>query len=66
MSSFDLVAGEWLFTALLAFGAAAILKFFKLAPLWALAIGMLVFTGLQFPIQTHAVMLDMPTPTKPN
>ena len=48
-------------TALLALGAALVaLKGFKMAPVWALVIGMVVFAGLWFPIQTHAVRLDMP------
>jgi len=52
---------EWSFAALVALGVAlAVLKLTKLGPLWALLIGMLVFTGLQFPLKTHAVKLDMP------
>ncbi len=52
---------EWGFTALLELGAAVIaLKFFKLNPLWAVAIGMVVFTVLNFHIPTHAVLLNMP------
>lgn len=52
---------EWLFGALIAFGAAFVaLRYFKLSPLWALIIGMVVFTGLNFPLTTHAVRVDMP------
>ncbi len=52
---------EWGLAALLALGVAvAVLKLTKLGRLLALVIGMLVFTGLQFPIKTHAVMLEMP------
>jgi hypothetical protein len=54
---------EWGLSALLALGAALIaLKIFKLGPVWALVIGMVIFTALQFPITTHAVKLDMPPP----
>lgn len=54
---------EWGFAALLALGASIVaLKAFKLAPIWAVVIGIAVFTGLQFPIKTHAVMLEMPRP----
>jgi len=56
---------EWTVTALLALGAAMLaLKVFRLAPVWSLVIGMAVFTGLWFPIQTHAVMLEMPQRSK--
>lgn len=56
---------EWTTAALLALGAAMLaLKVFRLAPVWSLVIGMAVFTGLWFPIQTHAVMLAMPRPSK--
>lgn len=52
---------EWAFAALIALGAAlAALKLAKVSPLWAVVIGMLVFTGLQFPLKTHAVMVEMP------
>ncbi len=55
---------EWIVTAGIAFGVSLIaLKIWKLSPLWALLIGMAVFTGLWFPIQTHAVMLEMPRPS---
>lgn len=55
----------WLIAGLLGLGAAILaLKVFKLSPIWALIIGMVVFAGLQFPIQTHAVKLDMPVPSK--
>ena len=51
---------EWAVSALVALGASLIaLRVFKLAPIWALVIGMVIFTGLQFPIQTHAVKLDL-------
>ena len=52
---------DWLIAALIAFGIAFVaLRYFKLSPFWALLIGMLVFTGLHFPITTHATMLVMP------
>jgi hypothetical protein len=58
-TAFDFI--EWAVAALLALGASVVaLKAFKLAPLWAVVIGILVFTGLQIPISTHAVMLKMP------
>jgi len=58
---------EWGTAALLALGAAILaLKVFKLSPIWALVVGMVVFTGLQFPIQTHAVKLNMPLPRSSN
>jgi hypothetical protein len=54
---------EWGVGALLALGASFIaLKVFKLAPLWAVVIGIVVFTGLQFPIKTHAVLIHVPPP----
>ncbi len=56
-------AAEWAISALIALGISLVaLRLFKLAPTWALVIGMVVFTGLQFPIQTHAVKLDFPPP----
>jgi hypothetical protein len=56
-------AAEWGVSALIALAAAiAALRWFKLGPIWAVVIGMAVFTGLQFPIRTHAVMLEMPLP----
>ena len=58
-------AMEWGVAALLALGASLIaLRVFKLSPVWALVIGMIVFTGLFFPIQTHAVLLELPRPAK--
>ncbi len=55
------LAIEWAVAAVAASGAAFVaLRYFKFSPLWALIIGMVVFTGLQFPIQTHAVKLVMP------
>ena len=61
MTTYDLI--EWGVSAILALGASLIvLKVFRLAPVWAVVIGMIVFTGLQFPIKTHAVMIDMPRP----
>lgn len=54
---------EWGVAALLALTASIIaLRAFKLAPIWAVVIGIIVFTALHFPIQTHAVKLDMPAP----
>ena len=51
----------WAVCALIGLGAAlAALKYLKLSPVWALVIGMAVFTLLQFPIPTHAVKLDIP------
>ena len=48
---------EWAVAAALAFGAAFVaLRYFKLSPIWALAIGMAIFTGLQFPLVTHATV----------
>ncbi len=62
-----LTSVEWVVAALLALGAAILaLKVFKVSPIWALVIGMAIFTGLQFPIQTHAVKVDMPAPAKLN
>ncbi len=59
-----LTAMEWVVSALLALGAALIaLKVFKWGPVWALVVGMAVFTGLFFPIQTHAVRIDLPRPS---
>lgn len=56
-------AAEWAFSALLALAVSLVaLRFFKLAPTWALIIGTVVFTGLQFPLRTHAVLLEMPRP----
>jgi hypothetical protein len=56
-------AAEWGFNALLAIGLSLIaLRVFKMADVWALVIGMVVFTGLQFPIRTHTVLLEMPRP----
>jgi len=58
-----MLAAEWGVSALIALAAAlSALRWFKLAPLWAVVIGMVVFTGLQFPIKTHAVLLEMPRP----
>lgn len=55
---------DWLIGASLAFGAAFVaLRYFKLSPFWALLIGMLVFTGMHFPIQTHAALVEVPRPT---
>ena len=52
---------EWGVAALLSLAASLIaLRAFKLAPMWAVVIGIIVFTVLHFPIQTHAVKLDMP------
>ena len=54
---------EWLIAALLALGASLLaLKKFKVAPTWAVVIGISVFAILHFPIRTHAVMLTMPNP----
>jgi hypothetical protein len=51
----------WAFAALLALGASLLaLKIFKVAPVWAVVIGIAVFTVLRFPIPTHAVRVDMP------
>jgi hypothetical protein len=56
-------AAEWAISALIALAVSLLaLRRFKLSPTWALVIGMVVFTGLQFPITTHAVMLEMPRP----
>ena len=52
------LAIEWAVAAIVAFGAALVaLRYFKLAPLWALIVGMAIFTGLQFPITTHATVV---------
>lgn len=54
---------EWGFSALLALAASLIaLRVFKSAPMWAVVIGIIVFTVLRFPIPTHAVKLNMPAP----
>ena len=60
------LAIDWAIGAAIAFAAAFVaLRFFKLSPLWALIIGMVVFTGLQFPLTTHAVrVVDMSVPVK--
>lgn len=51
----------WGITALLALGASLIaLKVFKLPPIWAVVIGMVIFAGLNIPIKTHAVLQQMP------
>jgi hypothetical protein len=51
------LAIEWAVAAAIAFGAAFIaLRYFKLSPLWALVVGMVIFTGMQFPLVTHATM----------
>ena len=51
----------WGVTAALALCASLLaLKVFKLNPLWAVVIGMVVFTGLNFHIPTHAVLIKMP------
>ncbi|HWU25863.1 MAG TPA: hypothetical protein VN154_05615 [Rhizomicrobium sp.] len=56
-------AAEWGFNVLLALGLSVIaLRVFKMAPVWALVIGMVVFTGFQFPFRTHAVLLEIPRP----
>jgi hypothetical protein len=52
---------DWLIGAALAFGVAFVaLRYFKVSPFWALLIGMLVFTGLHFPIGTYATKLVIP------
>jgi hypothetical protein len=52
---------DWAVGAVIAFGAAFVaLRYFKLSPLWALIIGMVIFTGLDFPfpiMMTHAVVV---------
>jgi len=54
------LAMEWAVAAIVAIGVALVaLRYFKLSPLWALIVGMVIFTGLQFPITTH-VTLPMP------
>ena len=54
---------DWAVCALVAFGAAFVaLRYFKLSPLWALAIGMLVFTGLNFPIPVHTFAAKVAMP----
>jgi hypothetical protein len=54
---------EWSMAALLALGVTVLaLKVFRLAPLWAVVVGMVVFTLLFFPITTHAVLLKMLPP----
>lgn len=56
-----LQAAEWVVGAIIALAVAiAALRWLKLSPIWALVIGMAVFAGLTFPIQTHAIKLDMP------
>jgi hypothetical protein len=61
MTAYGLI--EWAMAAILALGASlVVLKVFRFAPVWAVVIGMVVFTGLQFPIKTHAVLIDMPPP----
>ena len=58
-----ILAVEWGVSELIALAVAiAALRWFKLGPIWAVVIGMVVFTGLQFPIKTHAVMLEIPRP----
>jgi hypothetical protein len=53
----------WAVCGLFGTGAALVaLKYFKLSPVWALVVGMAVFAGLQFPIETHAVMHQIPLP----
>ena len=55
------LAADWAIGAAIAFGAAFVaLRYFKLSPLVALIIGMVIFTGLQFPITTHMTKLVMP------
>ena len=55
MSAYALI--DWGMAAGLALVASLIaLKVLKLAPLWAVVIGIVVFTGLHFPIMTHAVI----------
>jgi hypothetical protein len=59
------LAIDWAIGAVIAFAAALVaLRYFKPSPLWALMIGMVIFTGLQFPITTHAVRIDMPVRAK--
>ena len=51
------LAIEWAVAAAISFAAAFIaLRYFKLSTLWALVIGMVIFTGLQFPLVTHVTM----------
>jgi hypothetical protein len=51
----------WGTSALVALGASLLaLKVFKVPPIWAVVIGIVVFTALGFPIPTHAVRVDMP------
>jgi hypothetical protein len=53
----------WAIGAVIAFGAAFIaLRYFKLSPLWALIIGMVIFTGIQFPfpLYTTAARVEVP------
>ena len=58
---FDLI--EWGIAALLSLGATLIaLKVFKLAPAWAVVIGIVVLTGLYLPLRTHAVRIEIPQP----
>ena len=55
---------EWVISDLLAFGIAFIaLRKFKVSPVWAIVIGIVVATALLFPIQTHAIKLDLPDPS---
>ena len=61
MSAIDAInlslAIEWAVSAVIAFGAAFVaLRYFKATPLWALVIGMVIFTGLRFPLATQATM----------
>ena len=56
-----MLAVEWGASALITLAVSiAALRWFKLGPIWVVVIGMVVFTGLQFPIKTHAVLLEMP------
>ena len=52
----------WGTAALIGLGVALFaLKVLKLPPIWALILGMVIFAGIQFPIATHAVRIDMPS-----
>lgn len=54
---------DWVVAAALAFGAAFVaLRYFKLSPLLALIIGMVIFTGLHFPLYVFTARVVIPAP----
>lgn len=61
------LAIDWALTAIIAFGVALVaLRYFKLSPLWALMVGMIVFTGLHFPIPIHTFAARVEVPGNSN